>query len=128
MDKLPALGPDRWALTVRWLISYRGSSSPEALARTFNPPRLSGMAIRRIIDLDDPQLGSETGDLKLARLSGMLELPPETLRELYYGNREALERLEFTREGGREVQQFILGQLSPAPDPGPPAQRRRHSA
>lgn len=109
--KLPP-DPDRWTYIIRSLMSYRGFSSAEKLERYFEPRRLTRMAIRRIIDRSDPELGTDEGDFKLGRLAGMLDLPPETLRLVYYGDAEALSRLPFTRPGGDEIKQYLLDQLN----------------
>ena len=104
------------------MIAYRGFSSAEKFAEQFQPRRLSGMTIRRICDGEDPQIGTRDGDVKLTRLSGMLGLPPATLRHVREGDVEGVEQLPWGDED-QYVRAFIVETMRPRPDPG--RQRRR---
>ena len=104
------------------LIAYRGYSSAEKFAEQFDPPRLSGQAVRRIRDGEDPQIGTTEGNLKLTRLSGMFGLPPSTLRLVQAGDVEGLRSLPFDQERGEDIRAFIIETMR---GPNRPPQKRR---
>lgn len=118
--------PERWTHIVRSLMKYRSYSSAEALDEKYRARGFRRMTIRRIISLDtEMQPGSPGWDMKLSQLSGMLDLPLETLRLVYHGEIRELERLPFDVENGAEIKRFILEQLTTQPNPGVANTRRR---
>jgi hypothetical protein len=119
-QKVPA-GALGWV--IEEMIAFRGYSSAEKFAESFDPPRLSGQAVRRIRDGEDPQIGTSDGNLKLTRLSGMFGLPPATLRLVHAGDVAALEQLPFDMEGGADLRAFILATMRG--HAGPQPRRRR---
>ena len=121
------LSPEDWERTLRWLMAYQvGANSPEKLAKKHDDERLTGYDIRRIVKLQDPLLGSERGDIKLANLAGMMDMPPRSLFMLYYADRAGLAALDFSNyPHGADVRQFLLDALDKAQREAP---RRRRSS
>lgn len=104
---------DRLARIVKRLIAARGSSSPEDLARTFQPEAspLSARALRRLMSGEDERLESEDGEMKLILASRTLRLPAQTLGLIYDGDADGIRRLEF--DGEESIRQFILDLMEP---------------
>lgn len=107
---------------VAGLLAYRGWTSPEKLANSFTPRRISGTTVRRIIegtiDVDGDEL-----DLHLMRLAGMLRVPPRALVYARHADVTALRGLDFDDyPDGSAVQQFIASLVEDTTDP--PRNRR----
>lgn len=100
--------PKRLGAVVAALIPYRGWSSAKELDASYDPEAapVSYGTIYRLIKAT-PDAVPEKGQ-KLYQLADMLRLPRMTLRHVYDGNTEAIERLEFEGEDGEETRQFIL--------------------
>lgn len=98
----------RLGTVVAALIHYREWNSPKELVASYEPGAapVSYGTIYRIIN-GDPAFAPDKSR-KIYQLADMLRLPRTTLRLVYDGNMQAIERLEFEGDDAEETRQFIL--------------------